>query len=76
MTPSALLFAAAALIPAMTAPGEGAPQAAGAVALAVALCSGGSMVVPLGGAAPRPATSCCCAKGCRRDRRRRIDRKQ
>lgn len=77
MTPPALLFAAAALIPAMTAPSEGTPQLAGAAALVVSLCSGGSMVLPLGSGAPQPATPCCCAKGCRSGgKRKRIDRKQ
>jgi len=78
MTPPALLFAAAALVPAMTAPAEGAPQVSAAAALLVALCDGGSMVVPLGTGAPLPtATPCCCAKGCRGgDKRKRIDRKQ
>jgi hypothetical protein len=77
VTPPALLFAAAALLPAMTSPSEGAPQFAGSAALIVALCSGGSMAVPLGGDAPQPVTSCCCAKGCRGGKKRkRIDRKQ
>ena len=78
MTPSSVLFAAAALIPAMTAPGEGAPQLSAAGALVVALCNGGSMVLPLTGGTPSPATApCCCAKGCRAGtRRKRIDRKQ
>jgi hypothetical protein len=75
MSAPALLFAAAALLPAMTVPGEGAPQAAG-TALLVGLCNGGSTVLPLGGGGPQPATPCCCAKGCRESKRRRIDRKQ
>ena len=78
MTPPALLFAAAALVPAMTAPAEGAPQLSAAAALVVAMCDGGSVLVPLGSRAPLPATApCCCAKGCRGgDKRKRIDRKQ
>lgn len=76
MTPPALLFAAAAMIPAMTAPAEGTPQITGAAALAVALCNGGSMVLPLGSGGPQPVTPCCCAKGCRARTRKRIDRKQ
>jgi hypothetical protein len=77
MTPPALLFAAAALVPAMTAPSEGAPQPSAATSLVVALCNGGSMALPLGPGAPSPATAlCCCAKGCRSDKRKRIDRKQ
>jgi len=76
MTPPAALFAAAALIPAMTAPAEGTPQLSRLGALAVALCGGGTMVLPLGSGAPA-AQPCCCAKGCRSEaKRRRIDRKQ
>ena len=77
MTPPALLFAAAALIPAITSPSEGSPQLSAAGALVVAMCNGGSMMLPLGSGAPLPATApCCCAKGCRSDKRKRIDRKQ
>jgi hypothetical protein len=76
MTPPTLLFAAAALVPAMTSPAEGTPQVSAAAALIVAMCNGGSVVLDLGTGAPRPATPCCCAKGCRGDKRRRIDRKQ
>jgi len=76
MTPPALAFAAAALLPAMTAPAEGTPLFSAAGALVVALCNGGTVTVPLGSGAP-PATPCCCAKGCRPGRKRgRIDRKQ
>nr|WP_166179002.1 hypothetical protein [Altererythrobacter segetis] len=76
MSPAGLLFAAAALIPAMTAPSEGTPQLSAVGALVVALCNGGSMTVPLG-RGPQPATPCCCAKGCRSGaKRRRIDPKQ
>lgn len=42
MTSPALLFAAFALVSAMTAPSEGAPQTSVAGALAVALCGGGA----------------------------------
>ena len=78
MTPSALLFAAAAMIPAMTAPAEGVLHAASESPLAVGLCNGGSISLPLGGSGAPPATApCCAAKGCRTGaRRRRIDRKQ
>lgn len=78
MTPPALLFAAVALVPAMTAPSEGTPQLAAVASVVVALCNGGSMMLPLGSDAPLPATApCCCAKGCRRaDKRERIDPKQ
>jgi hypothetical protein len=76
MTPPGLLFAAAALVPAMFAPSEGSPQLSLAGTLAVALCNGGSMVLPLGSGAPA-IEPCCCAKGCRsEDKRRRIDRKK
>ena len=76
MNPPALLFAAAALVPAMTAPSEGTPQLTAAGALVVALCNGGSMMLPLGSGVPDPAP-CCCAKGCRGgSKRKRIDRKQ
>jgi hypothetical protein len=73
MSPPSLLFAAAALVPAMTAPADGAPQLSAASALLAALCNGGSMVLPLAPGAPQPATPCCCAKGYKR---KRIDRKQ
>jgi len=76
MTPAAVLFAAAALIPAMTAPSEGIASVSPVSALIVALCGGGSMVLPLGSGAPAPQP-CCCAKGCRSEaKRKRIDRKQ
>jgi hypothetical protein len=76
MTPPSLLFAAVALVPAMTSPAEGAPQQSAVSALVVALCNGGSMTVPLGTGSP-PATPCCCAKGCRASRKRnRFDREQ
>jgi hypothetical protein len=71
----ALLFAAAALLPAMTAP-QGPAQMTEVAALAVDLCNGGSLLIPLGTGAPLPATPCCCAKGCRGGKRKRIDRKQ
>ena len=76
MNPPVLVFAAAALIPAMTAPADGTPRTIGTATFAVALCDGGSLVLSLGGGAPQPATPCSCAKGCREARRRRIDRKQ
>jgi len=74
MTPPAVVFAAAALLPAMTAPGEGTPQLAQAGALVVALCNGDSLTLPLGPGSP--SATACCAKGCGTDKRRRIDRKQ
>ena len=71
MSPPILLFAAAALLPAMTSPSEGAPVSA-AGALIVALCNGGSMSVPLSGGS-QPAAPCCCAKGCRTGAKRKRD---
>jgi hypothetical protein len=68
--PPALLFAAAALIPAMT----GTPGDAGAEQVrmfTLALCAGGSMMLPLGNQQPAPATAPCCAKGCHAGGRRR-----
>ena len=75
MTPPGLLFAAAALLPAMT----GVPGEAGAErirSLALALCGGGSLVLPIeGNDRPTPATTPCCAKGCHASGRpRRSDR--
>ena len=73
--PPGMLFAAAALLPAMT----GSPvaeQARGGV-LALALCNGGSVTVPLGGERQGRGTAPCCAKGCHTsDKRRRIDPEQ
>lgn len=77
MTPPALAFAAAALIPAMTAPAEGAPQLSAAGEMLVALCNGGAIALPLGPGSPPPAAAPCCAKGCHgSDKRKRLDRKQ
>ncbi|MCB2066247.1 MAG: hypothetical protein KDE15_06355 [Erythrobacter sp.] len=71
MTLSADLMALFALLPAMTGPVSSA-AAAGENAIVLALCSGGSLVVPAGGShGPGPATQPCCAKGCQRDDRRR-----
>lgn len=79
MTPPSVLFALAALLPAMTAPAEGTPQPPAVVALVVALCTGGSTILPLrSDNAPPPAMApCCCAKGCRTGGKRQpIDRKR
>lgn len=78
MTAPNLLFALAALIPAMVAPAEGTPQLPAAGAIVVGLCNGGSMILPFGNGAPLPGTAaCCCAKGCRNDdKRKRTGRKQ
>jgi hypothetical protein len=74
VTPSTLLFAAAALVPAMT----GVPGGTGAErvrTLALALCAGGSLMLPLGDQRPAPGTAPCCAKGCHAGGgRRRTDR--
>ncbi|QUM71428.1 hypothetical protein [Sphingopyxis granuli] len=74
MTPSPLLFALSALIPAMTGPLPGTSQRM----LAVMLCGGGATSVPLGGQAPAGDTPApCCAKGCHNSRsRKQIDRAQ
>ena len=75
MTPPGLLFAAAALFPAMAgAPGEAGPERNRP--LAIALCSGGSLALPLDGdGRPAPGTAPDCAKGCHAGgRERRIDR--
>ena len=77
MTPPALLFAAAALLPAMTAPSEGTPQLSTVGALVIGLCNGGSMSVPLRSGPPPYTAPACCAKGCRGGaKRKRIDREQ
>ena len=78
MSAPSLLFAAAAMIPAMTAPAEGVLHAAADGPLVVGLCNGGSVAIPFANGTPPPATApCCAAKGCRTgDKRRRIDRKQ
>ena len=52
MSPPSLLFAAAALLPAMTAPSEGTPQLSTVGALIVALCNGGSMTAKVGLTSP------------------------
>jgi hypothetical protein len=77
LSPPSLLFAAAALLPAMTAPAEGTPRLSAVGALVVALCNGGSVMLPLAGGSPAPDATVCCAKGCRAGaRRKRIDREQ
>ncbi len=82
MSASGLLFAAVAMLPAMTLPAEGALHSATGGALAVALCNGGSIAIPLaGGSAPPFTPPCCAGKGCRTGDKRslrasRIDRKQ
>lgn len=68
------LFAALALVPAMVGPLE-----AQARTLAVPLCGGAAMSVPvpLRDAPPGPPQGPCCAKGCHSDnKRKRVDRTQ
>lgn len=66
-----------ALVPAMagsiTLPEEGGPAE-----LIVALCQGGSFVIPINGdGAPAAPATVCCAKGChRRDKRGNVDPEQ
>ena len=76
MTVSGLIFAAAALVPAMT----GVPGQTGAErvrALTLALCGGGSMILPLGeNGLPASGTTPCCAKGCHAGGRRRSNRQR
>ena len=71
---TAALFAAVALLPAMTGPLGGAQQAS----LQVLLCGGGAMSLPLEGSpAPGEGTAPCCAKGCHSSSsRKRLDRAQ
>ena len=77
MTPPSLLFAAVALLPAISAPADGAPQLSAAAAVMVGLCNGGNITVPLGSGAPPATPPCCVAKGCCSGaKRKRIDRKQ
>nr|WP_240654629.1 hypothetical protein [Croceicoccus ponticola] len=65
-------FAAVALLPAMT----GVPPADAQRTIVVALCSGGSIVIPLGQTGTARSTTPCCAKGCRTRRKRPFDRTQ
>ena len=64
-------LAAIALVPAMT----GLPPADAQRVITVALCTGGSLTIPVGGEAPAKGAMPCCAKGCREKRRRPVDRK-
>ncbi len=70
------IIALAALIPAMAGP---LPSTSKPITLELALCSGGSVTVPIGGnAPPGEGSSPCCAKGCHSgdQRKKRFDRKQ
>jgi hypothetical protein len=75
MTAPVAIFAAAALLPAVTGAPPAAPEPDALVA--VVLCSGGSMAMGLAGGRDRtPATAPCCAKGCHsKGSRRRVDHK-
>lgn len=67
----ASLPALLALIPAMLGP---LPLEQGSRALVLAICGGGVVEISLdkeGGTMPMPATTPCCAKGCRSSSRRR-----
>ena len=60
-----------ALVPAMVGP---LPLEQGRQALVLAICGGGSMEIALErdeGTAPMPATTPCCAKGCRSSGKKR-----
>lgn len=65
------LAALLAMIPAMVGP---LPLEQGSRALLVAICGGGTVEIALDqdqGSAPMPATTPCCAKGCRSSDKRR-----
>ena len=68
MNAALALFALAGMLPAMV-DGVLPHQSASMV---LALCSGGSITVSSGApSTPRPASTPCCAKGCRDNERRR-----
>jgi hypothetical protein len=71
---AAALFAAVALLPAMTGPLGGAER----TSLQMLLCGGGAVSLPLDGLpAPKDGTAPCCAKGCHSPScRKRFDRAQ
>lgn len=71
-------LALVALVPAMTGPVGSADSGSFAESALVALCGGGTLVIPFDGQPLRgPVTAPCCAKGCHsRDRRKAFDRKQ
>jgi len=58
-------LAAVALVPAMT----GVPPGQAARTITVALCTGGTMSIPIDGRAPAKGVAPCCAKGCRSRRK-------
>ncbi len=71
----ATIAALVALVPAMIGP---LPLERGSEALMIAICGGTEVQLALGregGSTPMPATTPCCAKGCRSsDKRRDADR--
>ena len=74
MSIPASLLGALTLFPAMTGP-IGEEDAAQAVVHFV-LCNGGTVTMPISGG-PAPATSPCCAKGCRSSgKRKQFDQEQ
>ncbi|WP_066764155.1 hypothetical protein [Croceicoccus pelagius] len=58
-------LAAVALVPAMT----GVPPERAARTITVALCTGGTISIPIDGRAPAKGVAPCCAKGCRSRRK-------
>lgn len=72
------LFAILALLPAVTGAPPPLHAADAGTAIAIALCSGGAILLSPGGSAPAPSgTAPCCAKGCHAsDRRRKLDQEQ
>jgi hypothetical protein len=65
MIRAAQLFAIFAMLPAMCGPVAGREPT-----IDLALCGGGVITVPLGGAPAAPAGEPCCAKGCHNQRKR------
>lgn len=67
-----------ALVPAMAGPIPLPRSQGGPAQLVVALCQGGSFVIPLDDdRAPAAPATVCCAKGChRRDKRGKVDPEQ
>jgi hypothetical protein len=70
----AALFAAVALLPAISGPVASGERSS----LQVLLCGGGAMSLPIGGSPPpQDGTAPCCAKGCHSPScRKRLDRAQ
>ncbi|AKH43780.1 hypothetical protein FHS61_002814 [Altererythrobacter atlanticus] len=68
MSESLSLLAALALLPAMTGPVSG--GSAGNASIALALCNGGQLNIPIERVPAAPGTAPCCAKGCHSKRRK------